>query len=251
VAHVAELWRYPVKSMGGERVEQLAVAGGGAAGDRRLAVVDPAAGKVLSAKRWPDLLLASASLGSDDRITITLPGGSEIDADDPALHETVSAWLDHDVRVEPPPTDRVLPMEMHTGLSDDQTPLFDWSGPLGTWLDLADAHWLTTASLRSAASHHPEGDWDVRRFRPTALIEDDSDRWPEDGWSTVEIGPVGSEVTMPTPRCTLPPRAQRGLPVDRAVATTLRDVHDGNLGVYARITRPGTITVGDPVVTPP
>ncbi len=58
MAHVAELWRYPVKSMGGERVEQLAVAAGGAAGDRRLAVVDPAAGKVLSGKRWPALLMA-------------------------------------------------------------------------------------------------------------------------------------------------------------------------------------------------
>ena len=56
-------------------------------------------------------------------------------------------------------------------MSDEDTPLFDWPGPPGTWLDLADAHWLTTASLAAIAGEHPDGEWDVRRFRPTALIE--------------------------------------------------------------------------------
>src|SRR5690348_3648748 len=44
VGTVAELWRYPVKSMQGERVERLELAPGGAIGDRTLAVVDHAAG---------------------------------------------------------------------------------------------------------------------------------------------------------------------------------------------------------------
>ena len=60
VGTVAQLWRYPVKSFQGEQVDELAIAPGGTAGDRILAVVDPAAEKVLSAKRYADLLLASA-----------------------------------------------------------------------------------------------------------------------------------------------------------------------------------------------
>ena len=62
VGTVAQVWRYPVKSMQGEQVERLELGPDGAPGDRALAIVDPAAGKVLSAKRYPDLLHAAARL---------------------------------------------------------------------------------------------------------------------------------------------------------------------------------------------
>jgi uncharacterized protein YcbX len=246
VGTVGQLWRYPVKSMQGEQVERLELGPGGAAGDRGLAVVDPAASKVLSAKRYPDLLLAAARR-EGDRVVVTLPGGGEHHADDPGVHAALSAWLDKDVRLEPPPADGVWPMEMYSGMSDESTPLFDWPGPPGTWLDLADAHWLTTASLAAAAALHPEGDWDVRRFRPTALLEVDGARWAEDGWGEVAAGGVRSEVLMPTPRCSMPPRAQPGLERDPGISATLRDHHDNNLGIYARITDAGSIAVGDEV----
>src|SRR4051794_15738222 len=170
VGTVAQLWRYPVKSMQGEPVERLEMGPGGAAGDRVLAVVDPAAKKVLSAKRYAELLLASARQVGDG-VVVALPDGSQHDAADPSVHAALSAWLDHEVRLEAPPTDVVYPMEMYTGMSDEDTPVFDWPGPPGTWLDLADVHWLTTASLAAAADLHPDGEWDVRRFRPTALLE--------------------------------------------------------------------------------
>ena len=164
------MWRYPVKSFQGEQVESLDLAPGGAAGDRTLAVVDPAAGKVLSAKRYADLFMASARLDGD-RVVLTLPDGSEHAADDAGVHQALSDWLGLAVRLEAPPADGVFPMEMYTGMSDEDSPVFDWPGPPGTWLDLADAHWLTTASLAAIADEHPDGEWDVRRFRPTALIE--------------------------------------------------------------------------------
>lgn len=248
VGTVAQLWRYPVKSFQGEQVERLTIGPGGAEGDRTLAVVDPAARKVLSAKRYPALLMASAHLG-EDGVVLTLPDGGEHAAADPAVHGTLSAWLDMEVRLEAPPADAVFPMEMHTGMSDDTTPIFDWPGPQGTWLDLADAHWLTTASLAAAAALHPDGVWDVRRFRPTALVEATTSGWVEDAWSTVDVGPVGSEVLMPTPRCTMPSRAQPGFALDRTIGTTIRDLHDNNLGVYASITRAGSVAVGDTVCT--
>src|SRR3546814_5103180 len=78
VGTVVQVWRYPVKSMGGEQVERLELAPGGATGDRALAVVDRAAQKVLSGKRWPQLMLASARLDeSRGTVVITLPDGSE------------------------------------------------------------------------------------------------------------------------------------------------------------------------------
>src|SRR3546814_13597044 len=98
--------------MGGEQVERLELAPGGATGDRALAVVDRAAQKVLSGKRWPQLMLASARLDeSRGTVVITLPDGSEYAADDSDVHSALSAWPDHDVRPEPPPAAGRFPME--------------------------------------------------------------------------------------------------------------------------------------------
>jgi len=246
VGTVAELWRYPVKSFQGEPVERLEIAPGGAPGDREWAVVDPAEGKVLSAKRYPDLLFASARVVGAETV-LRLPDGTEHAAGDPEVHAALSAWLDREVRLERPRPDEVLPMEMHTGMSDESTPLFDWPGPPGTWLDLADVHWLTTASLRAAAELHPDGDWDVRRFRPTALIDTPGEGFAEDGWASVAAGSLTTTVLMPTPRCTMPSRAQPGLDRDKAIGTTIRDRHDNNLGLYAAVAQAGTIALGDAV----
>jgi uncharacterized protein YcbX len=246
VGTVAQVWRYPVKSMQGEQVERLEVGPGGSPGDRDLAVVDPTERKVLSAKRHPDLLQASARL-VDGTVVVALPDGTEHGADDPGVHAALSSWLGKDVRLEAPPADGVFPMEMYTGMSDEDTPLFDWPGPPGTWLDLADAHWLTTASLTAATALHPDGTWDVRRFRPTALFDVPGDTWVEDGWAEVSAGSLRTEVLMPTMRCSMPPRAQPGLEVDKAISATLRDHHDNNLGIYAKVTQAGAISVGDEV----
>lgn len=246
VGKVAEVWRYPVKSFQGERVDSLDLGPGGAAGDRTLAVVDPAAGKVLSAKRHAALLQASARLDGG-RVVLTLPDGAEHADDDADIHDVLSDWLGLAVRLEPPPADGVLPMEMYTGMSDEDTPVFDWPGPPGTWLDLADAHWLTTASLAAIAAAYPDGAWDGRRFRPTALIDSPGTGFVEEGWSQVRVGSVLTDVLMPTPRCSMPSRAQPGLDRDKAIGTTIRDANANNLGVYAGVAESGTVRVGDSV----
>lgn len=247
VGTVAELWRYPVKSMQGERVERLElVPGVGAPGDRVLAVVDPAEKRVLSAKRHGSLLEASARLEGDE-VVVTLPDGTSHEASDPGVHAALSAWLDREVRLEAPRPGEVYPFEVHAGLSDDTTPVIDWPGPEGTWLDLADVHWLTTASLAAAAELHPDGDWDVRRFRPTGLLEVTGPGFVEDGWATVAAGSAETEVLMPTMRCTMPSRAQPGLERDNRIAATLRDEHANNLGLYAKVVASGAIAVGDVV----
>lgn len=246
VGTVAQLWRYPVKSFQGEQVDTLDVAPGGSPGDRILAVVDPAAQKVLSAKRYADLLMASARLDGE-RVIITLPDGAEHASDDTGVHDALSAWLGMAVRLEPPPADGVYPMEMYKGMSDEDTPLFDWGGPPGTWLDLADSHWISTASLVSIAGEHPDGTWDVRRFRPTGLIEAEGEGYPEEAWGSFEVGEAQIDVLMPTMRCSMPSRGQPGLDRDKAIGTTIRDVNQNNLGIYASVTRSGTVRVGDSV----
>jgi uncharacterized protein YcbX len=253
IGTVTEVWRYPVKSMQGARVDHLEVGPGGAPGDRQWAVVDPEAGKVLSAKRWPALLEASARI-DDGGVVVTLPDGSEHTAGDAAINRALSAWLGRDVTLIAPPEGPSLPMEMGVDPTDDTSQIFDWAGPPGTWLDLADIHVLTTASLASAARLHPDGAWDVRRFRPTAVIELTSsaagdDPWPEDAWvgRNVRLGAAVIEGFMRTVRCAMPTRAQPGLAIDAAISRTLTEHHSSDLGLYANVAEAGAVAEGDSV----
>lgn len=250
IGHVAELWHFPVKSMQGHRVDELDLTERGAAGDRGWAVVDPAEGKVLSAKRWKQLLEATGSVDSDGTVTVTLPDGTTHAAGDPATDEALSAWLGQEVRLlEPPPGDG-LPYELPTDAWDDTSPLWEFPGPPGgPFVDLAAAHLLTTASLRAAEALGPGSQWDVRRFRPTALLEVGGEGFVEDAWvgQAVRLGEAVAEPFMPTVRCALPTRAQPGLEADPGIARALRDGHDLNLGVYCNVAVAGRVRVGDPV----
>jgi uncharacterized protein len=62
--HVAEVWRYPVKSLAGERLEQAEIRPDGMVGDRLVQVYD-ARGHVVTARKHPDLLGHRGTLGPD------------------------------------------------------------------------------------------------------------------------------------------------------------------------------------------
>jgi uncharacterized protein YcbX len=61
---IAALWRYPVKSMAGERLESVELLADGVAGDRRIQVVD-ARGRVITSRTRPHLLGHHATLGAE------------------------------------------------------------------------------------------------------------------------------------------------------------------------------------------
>ena len=61
---VAELWRYPVKSMAGEKLESIELSEDGIEGDRRVYVVD-GAGRVVTSRTKPRLLGHRGTLGPD------------------------------------------------------------------------------------------------------------------------------------------------------------------------------------------
>jgi len=86
---VTEIWRFPVKSMGGETLLSADVTDLGIAGDRGWSVYDCETGTTLTARRTPELLFAGARI-AEDELVITLPDGSEAgEGDDGAI----SSWL--------------------------------------------------------------------------------------------------------------------------------------------------------------
>lgn len=92
---VAEIWRYPVKSMGGERLEEALVGPLGIPGDRVM-VVTNGAGRILDARTKPGLLLHGARLDPDSRVRID--GRSW---DDPEVAQWVRAAAGPDARLSP------------------------------------------------------------------------------------------------------------------------------------------------------
>ena len=91
---VTDLFRYPVKSMQGLAEPTLDLTAAAFEGDRRWALIDRETGRLMSAKRWSALLMASA----DDE-AITLPDGSRVVlvADD--ANAALSAWLGREVHL--------------------------------------------------------------------------------------------------------------------------------------------------------
>jgi uncharacterized protein YcbX len=252
--YVESVHRYPVKSMQGELLDEITFRDGHVVGDRQWAVVDPETGFTLSAKRHGALLEAFARTTPDGEVVITIPNGPERAAADPATAKELSEWLGRPVELRQPGAAN-LPFELLADALDSSSEVIAFQGPESHFADVADAHLLTRSSLRAAAGLHPEGDWDVRRFRPTVVIEGAEDGFAEDLWigSFATIGPDARvEVFMPTIRCSMPPRAQPGLARDNKVARVLKDGHNFCLGVYAASRVDGTVRRGDPVaLTPP
>ena len=85
---VTQLWRYPVKSMQGERLEEAVIGKRGIDGDRQWAVIALETGKALTARREPRLLYAYARLAGEDAVEVVLPDGTVTSRDD-----ELSTWL--------------------------------------------------------------------------------------------------------------------------------------------------------------
>src|SRR3984957_7386460 len=131
---VAVLRRYPVKSMLGEDVEAGDVPFTGLAGDRQLAVVSLATGKIASAKYprlWRDLLTLSAAsaedFGADGAVRIRLPEGQTVRSSDANVDAVLSDLLDQPVTLAATPMpgaalDRAVPEAVLRDGVDAQVP---------------------------------------------------------------------------------------------------------------------------------
>ena len=216
---VAQLWRFPVKSMGGGQVDSVRIDRRGVHADRLWAVRDVEKGVTASARRVPALLGCSARyLGepADDAgpgnvpgVVITFPDGRELAHDDSAVNDALSELVGRELRLValPPAEDKsqhrmtmqdslanFAPAQVRKdfGLDDtealpdtsvfstkDVITLARYSTPPGTFVDLSPVHLLSTASLASLAGDGSP--YDVRRFRPNVLVDATGD-FPESAW---------------------------------------------------------------------
>jgi len=281
LGRVIEIWRYPVKSMGGEQLERCALGKLGIPGDRGWAVRDEAVNEIRGAKKLPSLLLLATRYLEEpaaERVPpaeITFPDGTRVRTDAPEAAARLSEFLGRRVTLWPrrPADDREhyrrglpdhpdfeaelrsifgrLPDEPLPDLSVFPQELFEYTSPLGTYFDALPLHLLTTASLRALGRLNPASRFDRRRFRPNFLIEPEegTDELVESAWSgeTLRVGGAAVKVEMGTPRCSMTTQAQGDLPKDPGVLRTVVRHADQNLGVYARVVEPGHVAVGDPV----
>jgi len=255
LASVAELWRYPVKSMRGERIDATDVGAAGFGGDRAYAVVDEATGKVGSAKHprlWGALLQCQARYlatpagdGLMPAVSITLPDGAEIDSDDPEVNQRLSALFDRPVRlttVAPegnaylavwPEVDGVMPNEFREQTAIDGAEpegtlselSLAFASPPGTFFDVSALHVVTRATLRRLGELQPRSRFAPERYRPNVVLESSGEPFDENGWTgaimRVGTGGLTASVLIPTMRCIMTTLAQGGLPRDDDVLRTV------------------------------
>ena len=242
---VVGLWRYPVKSLQGEPNCVVAVQDDGILGDRQWGIRDERTGRILTARRRPELLGASASY-DDATPIITLPNGRVLPGPGEDTDWGLSEWLRSPVSLVPS-TGRSGRAEYFADATDDTSRAIEWTMPEGRFVDAAPVLVLTTASLRTAAGLHPNGVWDPRRFRPNVLIDVEGDGWAEDAWveQPLQVGDAMLLPIEPCMRCTMVTRAQPGLDADVDVFRTLARSHRGRFGVWSVVASTGPVSIGD------
>lgn len=228
VGRVVGLWRYPVKSMGGEALAEAEVSWHGFAGDRRWAFIRdgvvPSGFPWLTLRERGDLNHYRPSFVDPTRpdkspTLVHTPSGAVLDVADPAL----AAELGPGVRV----------IKQDRGVFD--------TFPLS----------LITTQTIARLGEMVRARLEVERFRPNILVEAaDAPAFAEDAWvgSVLRIGGLRMRVDKRDGRCAVitidPLTTERNPAILRAVAQDRQNC----LGVYGTTTEPGRTAVGDYVV---
>ena len=224
---VSDLWRFPVKSFGGERMRRAFVGPFGLLGDRRQAVVDES-GQAMTARRAHALLGFAARCGAPDTgegVEVTTPSGLALPWDDPAVSEELAAALGQAATLA----------RSAVGVHD-----------------AAPVHIVSTASLEAGARWTGGEPLDRRRFRANLVVEtDDAQAFGEAVWvgGTLSIGHEGPllRIVSPTERCAVTTFDPDTLERDNRVLAGLARERDNFFGVYAAVARGGWVAVGDTV----
>jgi uncharacterized protein len=271
---VSELWRYPVKSMLGEQVSSVTLTNLGIDGDRRFALRDLGSGKIISAKQPKFgrvlLQLHAHRDPASDTVHIRIGDDTFDVSQTDELNSRLSVLLGCPVALVAATTndetyESYWPEIEGLALSDVTTdfPIGMFTDK-GTFADLGALHLITTASVAALQSYLPDTVVDHRRFRPSMVIDTTSAPQPaeptfvENAWvqQVLTVGTAEITVGLAAPRCIMTTLAQPGLPEAKEVLQTLakenRIAFPGFgdfacLGVYAEVTKPGTVTVGDTV----
>jgi uncharacterized protein len=225
VGRVVSLFRYPVKSMAAQVLDEVDVSWEGFAGDRRWAFIQDGHERSgfpwLTVRELPVMWSYRPSfvdpLRPDKSPTVVrTPAGTELDVVDPAL----AAELGPGVRV----------IKQERGVFDA--------------FPLSLISTRTVADLGATVGAH----LDPLRFRPNLVIEAlDDVPFPEEAWvgCVLHIGDMRMRVDKRDQRCIMvnvdPQTAKRNPAVLRAIGRE----RQACLGVYGSTVTPGRVAVGD------
>jgi uncharacterized protein YcbX len=234
IGHIEAIFRYPVKSMAGVRLEAANLGWHGLDGDRRLAfrkTRERSGFPWLTAGRLPDLLRFTPvwrekDLQADLPTHVRTPDGREMEVFGEELAAEVG--LLHGAPVEM--------MEMRQGIFDEGS--------------LSVISVETLREIGNVAGMTP----DVRRFRPNVLVRLlRPDAFQEDGWvgGVLSFGEVGLgpslSVTMRDLRCSmvnLDPDSARSAP---QMMKAIVQMNQNTAGIYGTVVRTGHLAVGQTV----
>ena len=229
VGRVVGLWRYPVKSMGGEALSEVDVSWHGFAGDRRWAFIRN--GVARSGFPW-------LTLRERGDLSHFLPSFVDPDhPDDSALIVRTPDGADH--QIDAPALAAHLAPDGARLIKQDR--------------GIFDAFPLSLVSTRTLTqlSDSVGLPLDVQRFRPNILVDvlaDEGDS-PEDAWvgSVLRLGAMRMRVDKRDGRCvviTIDPVTTVRNPL--VLKTVARD-RQGFVGVYGSTVEPGRVAVHDAV----
>lgn len=232
---VSRLWRWPVKSMGGEETTALSLDRTGVGGDRAHAVMHHHKGawRPLTAREAPRMLAWTAAYPSH-------PDAGVDPADPP--HATVTApdggrrfhWGDPG-----------LPLELERDLG---RPVRLLREPAGVPDVPATVHLVAEASLRALSAELDRGRGiDVRRFRPNLLLDLDAVPFEELGWAGRELAfedGVRLRVTESCERCAIPTRDPETREKWPQLLKHLATGHGQDFGILAEVVAGGRIGAG-------
>ena len=216
---VAEIWRYPVKSMAGERLDSCAITPTGLDGDRRWALVDGTvnrAGKLLTNTQDARLMTYRARL-VDHGVEVSVPGGRRR-----RLDEQLVAELARDVS-------RPLTLRDIAGVNFDDSPVLV-------------VNLSTVAAFALAAGMEV----DHRRFRANLYV-DGLEPDEEVPWlgRHIRAGGAELEVVKRCERCAVITRDPDTTVASPALLRVLTETSETFMGIYCRVVRPGPVALGD------
>ena len=226
---VVALWRYPVKSMAGESLQDVAVSWHGLAGDRRWAFVrndTPQSGfPWFTLRQRADLnhfqpSFVDPALPDKSRTVVRTPSGNTLDVTDPALAEELDP-------------NGVRAIRQNRGVFD--------TFPLS----------LVTIATIEQLGKTVGAPLDPQRFRPNVLVQtEDGAPFAEDEWvgQLLRIGGLRMRVDQRDRRCivtTIEPMTTERTP---EILRTIARERQGCLGVYGTTVAPGRIAVNDQVL---
>lgn len=281
MGRIQTIHRYPVKSMGGESIDETRLGPNGVPGDRAWAVRDEVRGGIRGAKKIPALMTCHARYektpaeSGSSPAEITLPDGSRLSTSDADANDRISEAVAHAVTLWPllpadaqdhyargAPDHEDMEQELRAMFArnpDEPLPdlgkfppeLFQYESPPGTYFDAYPLLIISRQSLDEMARRAPGSRFDVRRFRPNFVVDlpDTTAPFPEAALEgrRLRIGTALLEATIGCPRCVMTTHGFDDLPKDPSIMRALVANAGGNLGLYAQVSEPGEVAVGDSI----